>query len=241
MIRLSALGALNLTGSKEDEVAAVLSQPKRAVLLVYLAVARPRGFHTRDKLLGLFWPERDWKQARGALRTALHFLRKTLKDDLIRSRGSQDVGLNREHLWCDVLAFEQAVEQQAWEDALELYRGDALDGLFLSGCPEFERWLGEERERLRGMAAGAAWNLAHRQIQQGKLVDAERAARRALALAGTDESVVRDFIVDLTEAGGRATAVRFYQKSVEGLKRDLDLSPATETHELVEKIRTSTD
>jgi hypothetical protein len=41
MIRLRVLGALDLRNSEGQELRAVLSQPKRAALLVYLALARP--------------------------------------------------------------------------------------------------------------------------------------------------------------------------------------------------------
>ena len=58
----------------------VLHQPKRLALLVYLAMAEPRGFHRRDSLLALFWPELPEKRARNALNKTLHFLRSHLGD-----------------------------------------------------------------------------------------------------------------------------------------------------------------
>jgi hypothetical protein len=35
---------------------------------------------------------------------------------------------------------------------MALYRGDLLDGFFMSDAPEFEHWLDGERERLRQRA-----------------------------------------------------------------------------------------
>ena len=71
MIELRTLGRLDLRDSKGREVRSILSPTKRFALLAYLAVAVPRGFHRRDILLALFWPELDQEHARRALRQAL--------------------------------------------------------------------------------------------------------------------------------------------------------------------------
>src|SRR5919205_360129 len=72
MIELRLFGAASLDssdpGREREELQALLTQPKRLALLAYLAVATPRGFHRRDRLLGLFWPELDEERARAAAR-----------------------------------------------------------------------------------------------------------------------------------------------------------------------------
>ncbi|MBI4420844.1 MAG: hypothetical protein HY560_08460, partial [Gemmatimonadetes bacterium] len=98
MIRCRTLGALELTHSSGREHTAVLSQPKRVGLLVYLAAANPRGFHRRDTLLALLWPDLDQERARAALRQALTFLRHELGEDVIRTRGAEEVGVDPERL-----------------------------------------------------------------------------------------------------------------------------------------------
>ena len=57
MIEFQVLGSLGLRGPGGEEIPSVLAQPKRTALLAYLAVASPRGFHRRDTITGLFWPE----------------------------------------------------------------------------------------------------------------------------------------------------------------------------------------
>lgn len=58
MIKFRLLGSVDLKGP-DGAPRSVLAQPKRAALHAYLAVSAPNGFHRRDKLLGLFWPESD--------------------------------------------------------------------------------------------------------------------------------------------------------------------------------------
>ena len=237
MILLRLFGSVELFGSDGGAILSVLAQPKRTALLVYLAVARPRAFHRRDKLLALFWPELDSERARAALSTSLTFLRRSLGEGVIVTRGNEEVGLDHTLLRTDVEALEEALEGDDLGSALEQYRGHLLEGFFLSGCPEFEYWLGEERERLRELAAGAAWEMAHRQIAIGELVPAERTAQQALRWVPTDESPVRAFITALAAAGDRAAAVRFYEKFAEVLQEELELEPSEGTKAMASGIR----
>ena len=57
MIRLRMLGTPDLRGDDASELRSVLTQPRLLGLFAYLALARPRGFHRRDSLVALFWPE----------------------------------------------------------------------------------------------------------------------------------------------------------------------------------------
>src|SRR5882672_6141033 len=160
-IRLRTLGTLALAGSDKQGLKALVSQPKRAVLLVYLTVARPKGLHRRDTLLALLWPESDQARARHALSQLVYQLRRTLGAQTIISEGDEAMGVDHAAVWCDVHAFEEAVAARRWADALELYHGDFLAGVHVSdGAPELEDWIVAERQRVRRAAASAAWSLA---------------------------------------------------------------------------------
>ncbi len=76
MIHVRLLGTLELQDSEGAELRSILAQPKRTALLAYLAAAAPSGFHRRDTLLPLFWPELDEAHARDALSKAVHHLRR---------------------------------------------------------------------------------------------------------------------------------------------------------------------
>jgi serine/threonine-protein kinase len=217
-------------------VAPVIAQPKRLALLAYLCVSSPLRFHRRDTLLGLLWPERDDAHARASLRRALYFLRRHLGADVILARGDA-VGVNPARVTTDVTAFRTALEAGRPSDALEAYRGDLLEGLFVPSAPEFERWLADERARLRDAAAGAAWTLAARDESDGRVDDAVRWARSAVALASDDEAGIRRLIVLLDRAGDRAAAVQVYEEFAARLLADLALEPAPETQALVDAIR----
>ena len=70
MIELRTLGGLDLHDAQGRELRVILAASKRAALLTYLAVATPRGFHRRDTLLALLWPELDREHARARSATS---------------------------------------------------------------------------------------------------------------------------------------------------------------------------
>lgn len=231
MLELKAFGSISLSGDSS------VTQPKRLALLAYLGLARPRGYHRRDTLLALLWPELDQARGRKALSQSLFYLRRALPDEILLTRGAEEVGIDHQRVRCDVLEFEQALEREEWAKALELYRGELLAGLHVTDAPAFEEWLYLERDRLRELAGGAGWSLATELMEAGNLVGAERTAHRALRLVPTDETSARGFIRTLAAAGARASALRFYEKLRVELARMLEVDPAPATAALAAALR----
>src|SRR5881396_1882697 len=216
MVELRVLGALRLTAPDRRDLVSLTRQARRAALLVYLAAATPHGSHRRDKLLALFWPELDQARARGALNQAVYVLRATLGEQAIVPRGDGALGLT-DVVWCDAVAFEAALDAGNVAEGLALYRGDLLDGFFISGAPEFEHWLDGERERLRRRASDGAWALAEARAADGDAFEAARWARQAAELSPADEAGARRLIAFLHALGDRAAAIRAYDAFTERL------------------------
>ena len=134
MLELRLFGSVELKAA-DDDVAAILAHPKCFALLAYLAAARPFGGHRRDTLLGVLWPELDQGHARAALRKTLHRLRRIIGPDAIVANGDDTIGLAPDAFWCDVRAFDGAVRAGRVVDALLLYRGHLLPGVFFQTLP----------------------------------------------------------------------------------------------------------
>src|SRR6266446_1417581 len=237
MIELRMLGRLSLTGADGREVRALLGQPRRLALLAYLAAASPPGFHRRDTVLALFWPELDQEHARAALRQTLHVLRTTLGAETVTSRGDEEIRLDFTLAWCDVAAFRQAIADDTLREALDLYRGSLLEGFFISNAPEFERWLETERARLREAASRAAGTLVGRYEERGNVTTAVHWARRGIELAPNEEAAVRRLITLLDRHGDRAGALQAYEEFADRLREEYDARPAAETQGLVAAVR----
>ncbi|HEX7120192.1 MAG TPA: BTAD domain-containing putative transcriptional regulator [Longimicrobiales bacterium] len=237
MIELHVLGTTELRAADGRPLQAVLRQPKRFALLAYLAAASPCGFHRRDVLLAMFWPESDAGRARTSLRKAVHLLRQDLGAGVLVGRGDEELGIAPGALRCDAAAFRDALDGGDAAAALELYRGDLLPGFFLSGAPEFERWLDAEREALRRRAAGAAWAVAEAAEAAGQVEVALARARQAARLGGDDEISVRRALAVHDRLGDRLGALRLYDEYRRRLAEDYALEPSAEIVAAVEAIR----
>lgn len=238
VIELRTFGGCDLRDSANDaNCAAILSQPKRLALLLYLAIADPRGGARRDTLLALFWPDFDTKRARAALRRSLHFLGSALGEGVLVGRGEEHLGIDAECLRCDTRQFSSLLASDRPEAALELYDGELLPGFFAAGSAGFERWLDDRRSEFRRAAADAAVTLADRAERDRRVVAAAGWLRRALEIDPGREASVRRLMTLLYRSGDRAGALRAFRTFERRLARELDLDPAVETSALADSIR----
>ena len=237
MIRLLTLGSLDLLGTDAAALRTVLAQPRRAALLAYLALARPRGLQRRDALLAVFWPESDPAHARDALSSALRHLRRGLGTGVLVGRGDDEIGLAPDRVWTDAVAFERAIDEGRAGEALGLYRGDLLHAFHISDARGFDEWLEGERARLKGRAVAAARTASDERVAAGNIAGAIEAARLAVSLDPDDERARRRLIELLDGVGDRAGALRVYDEFAGWLGAQFGTDPSTETRALVRAIR----
>ncbi len=238
MIHLFLLGNVDLTSDAGVVLDAPLRRSKRVALLAYLAAARPAGFHRRDKLAALFWPELPADRARAALRTTLSRLREDHGAELILGRGADEIAVDAARVRCDVADFNAAMLESRFGDAVALYRGPFLDGVHVEGSgEELENWIVAERGRLRDAMLGALGARASDAEHRGELAVAVSFARQALDVAPNDEILARRVIALMVATGNRGGAMGVYDEFVRRLRADLGVEPAAETEALVAPLR----
>ena len=238
MIELRILGALEIRVRGNDGFVPDLTQPKQLGVLAYLAVP-PRRLHRRDTLLGLFWPDLDQQHARGALRKSLHHIRAALGDEVLKGHGNETLELDSERLWCDAAEFELVLSRGQMARALELYRGDLLDGLYVADAPAFEHWLDGERAHLRQRALTAVRTLVGVARETGDDAETARWTRRALELDPYDEKMLRQLIASLDQIGDYAGAISSYEALARRLADDDEGEPEDETRGLIEQVESN--
>jgi DNA-binding SARP family transcriptional activator/TolB-like protein len=235
---LHILGPTELKGSDLEPGDANLLPPKRIALLSYLAIETTDGFRRRDQIVGLFWPDLEQDAARTQLRKALFAIRESLGPEAVISRGESEIRLDPDRVWCDAVALLQHARAERWTEALALYRGELLEGLFPEGvAQEFEEWLAVRRKALRDQAARAAWECSRIEEGRGDRKAAAVMARRALGLTPDDEDGVRRLMTLLDQQGDRGGALRVYSDWQARLKAEYGVEPAPETRKLARKVQ----
>jgi len=235
VLRFQTFGSAFLTGPTGEPIAGAAPQRRTLALLAALAVAGEGG-SSRDKLVGLLWPEVDADRARHSLTQALYTARKAVQVDDLFIVGA-DIRLNEERISSDVRDFEAALAAGDLQRAVELYRGPFLDGFFVSGSPEFERWSSAQRERLAGRAADALERLAGSAESSGDYRSAIDWRKRLSTLFPFDSGAALKLMTVMAKAGDRAGALQHAQSHAALLRDELDIEPDAVVEAFASKLR----
>src|SRR5918994_1855979 len=234
MLRLRTLGGLTI----EDEtgpLAGAIARKRSLALLALVAMSTEQGM-SRDRLLAYLWPESDTDRARNNLKQTLFQLRQELHENVfVRAPGA--LRLDPNVISIDACDFQAALGRGNPTTAVTLYRGPFLDGFYLPGLVEFERWVESERASLAQRYAGAVETLADTAAGLGDHHGAADWWRRLAAVDPLSSRYALGLMRALAQAGDRAAALehaRMYQELVEA---ELETSPDPEVAEYVKQLR----
>ena len=213
MLRLETFGGLTLTDAASHHVA---PQRRRLALLALLATAGERGM-SRDKVVACLWPDSAVDNARHALEQLLYSMRRQLPQVVVQA--SDPLRIDPAVVSSDVAEFTGRMAAGDLAGAAAVYSGPFLDGFFLSGAPEFERWAERERARLAREHERALRLLAEEAESQGRHTEAIDLKRRLAVADPLGERPATDLIRALAASGdwaGAARAAREYTTRIRG-------------------------
>ena len=230
---LKALGGLVVEGPA-GPLGGAAAQRRTLALLVLVAMARKRGA-SREKLVGLLWPDTSDERARHALAQTLYRLRHEFGDEAVEA--GEPLRLNTTVFRVDVAEWEGRIARGELEEAAAMYGGPFLDGFVLPGAAEFERWAEAERTRVAALHRDVLERLATAATHAG---EPARAARYWRALAGCDpldSRVASRLVGALVDAGDRAMALQYARVHSALVREELDAEPGTEFAQAVARAR----
>src|SRR5579862_838892 len=194
---------------------------KAQALVAYLALGAD-AHHGRSKLATLLWGNAQEDRARDSLRHALGDVRRALaslsRSPLVVSPSA--VAFNGASVDVDVLRFNQLIEAgstAALRSAVDLYRGDLLDGLLLDE-ESFGCWVAQQRETLHARLIRALEKDLAAQLDADRSQQAVEAAQRLLRFDRAHEVAHRALMRLFDERGQRAAALRQYGSCVTSLR-----------------------
>jgi DNA-binding SARP family transcriptional activator/predicted ATPase len=237
MLQLRLLGTPDIV---LDGVSLIESMSSKAqAILFYLAVTQQP--HTRSALAGLLWGDGPEEAARADLRKALANLRQAIPDHVVTDRQTVTLHFDSK-LWLDIAAFEKQLKSpsptsEALHQAIELYRGDFLNGFYVLHAPDFEDWMLAEQARLRELVVNALLLLVKHHADRGERAEGIAAARRLLTLEPWREEAHRQLMLLLAQDGQRGAALAQFEICRQTLEKELAVEPGAETIALYERIR----
>lgn len=257
-LSLSFLGRFSVLLDAEP-VTAFGSEKVRA-LLAYLAVESAHA-HRRTALTAMFWPDSTDKKAAHSLSQTLLRLRQALREkdypDSFLVVTPQDVQFK---YWgdcqLDVVRFRELfhlasqhvhaagspceVCAQWLAQAVELYQGDLLAGLFVADSVAFEEWRVVQQEKLHGQALEMLTRLADYHEQRQEFDRVQNYARRLISLEPWHEAAHLQIMRALVQSGQHSAAMRQYEVYQRALAETLGIKPSAELTQLYKQIHEDT-
>lgn len=232
MYRLRTLGAFAIErdGATLHRVAA----HRKAFAL--LAVLAAQGSTARERLAVLLWPESDAERAKGSLNQAIHLLRRQLDaPDLLL--GNVELSLNPERIDSDVGLFQHALQAGDPAAAVAHYGGVFLDGVYLEGAGEFERWVETRRSELARRYVDALEQLARAAEERPDPAEAVgwwRQMQNADPLSGR---AALGLMLALEACGDRPAALQHARVHEALLREELGIAPDPAIAALTARLR----
>ncbi len=228
----------------DSEPVTTIKWPRLQSMLAYLILHR-NAPQSRTHLAFLFWPDSTEEQAHTNLRHLVYRLRRALPNaNSYLHTNKQTLHWNPDLPWTlDVADFERAIAEAdqaeqagnlikmrvALEEAVKLYRGDLLPGIY-------EEWLLSERERLRQQFLGVLERLIVLLERERQYQEAIRVAQQLLRYDPLHEATYRSLMRLYAGSGDRAAALRTYHTCVTVLERELAMEPSAPTQEAYHRL-----
>lgn len=234
MIHLRFLGGAAL--ERDGALVTGRAAQRHHLALLAILAASPAQTASRDKLIGLLWPERETSRARHRLSVALHVLRRSLGEDCLVTSGD-GVALNPDACWADVSTFMSAFAAGRLEAAVGHYTGPFLDGFFVNRAPELERWMDTERERMAGMYRVALERLIAEAEAREDTVAAVQWWQLLADYAPHSAPVAIGVLHALAAIGDIAGALLHARAHIALVRSEFDLSPDPEVLALASELQ----
>ncbi|MBU0596268.1 winged helix-turn-helix domain-containing protein, partial [Candidatus Bipolaricaulota bacterium] len=250
-LELRALGAFEVV--LEGTVVPEEVWPRRkAKDLLKVLLTAPGDVFTVDQLIEALLPDADPRRAVSNIRARVSELRSVLGSG--SARGSDSPFIQRvgegyalamgSDAWLDTTAFERGVAEglrkadeddcanaiEVLEGAASLYRGEFL------AEDRYAEWAESARSHLKDLHLEALTCMAVCYVKLGRSRDALSCCRRVLAIDPCRESVARQLMLLLSDAGQHAQAVRTHRRLVESLREELGVEPSEETLSLYREL-----
>ena len=239
-VKVKVLGQFRLTINGEV-VSQRITGHRKILELVKALIAHGGDRVAAARLADAVWPDAEGDNARNALKTTVHRLRKllgmpeaiTLKDGFL--------SLNKEYCWVDAFVFSalartprSSVDRVAnLKKALALYKGPLLDN------EDVVPWMITPREKLQKTAHQIIMEIGERHERRRKWGKAIQLYRNGLALDNLDEQVWRHLMQCYRQSGRKEDALASYEQCCSELKVQLARNPSAKTKMLAESISQS--
>jgi DNA-binding SARP family transcriptional activator len=189
----------------------------------------------REKLAALLWPEVDEARARHRLNQSIYALRQSIGNDSIFTK-AEEVGVAAD-VTIDARDFGTLADVGEYDRALELYQRPFLDGFYVDGADEWERWVDRKRAVLERTYTHALRAQLRDFTHAQKWNDVMRTATRWLEHSDTSDDASHGLMLALASTGRVADALAHFEMIERKRREDDGERVSAQLRELSDAIR----
>jgi LuxR family maltose regulon positive regulatory protein len=236
-VRIEVLGHFKMVVQGKVVSGRTKSQ-KKVLELIKALIALGGKQVSATKLADALWPDAEGDDARNALKTNIHRLRKLLGGSEVVELKDGYLSLCTRYCWVDALVFSALAKTPRsspnrianFRQALKLYHGRLLAAE--EDCP----WTLAPRKHLQKIAHEIVMELGVRHEGRCKWSKAIRVYRKGLDADPIDEQICRHLMQCYQQSGHDEAALDIYEQCCSELKMQVARNPCARTRLLAESI-----
>ncbi|HKL42341.1 MAG TPA: BTAD domain-containing putative transcriptional regulator [Clostridia bacterium] len=218
---------------------------KSLALVFYLIMNNSKCF-TRDYLGNLLWPGSSRKATYSNLRYNLwkinNIFEKYYELPVINSKNDRIAFCEGIKYTLDIENLRSLLDQKSIVSVKKvnmMYPGDFLEGFYLKKCLDYNDWIFYERESIQRLYYEILEDLLKKYKNKSLFYDSIDTLKTMLKINPFNEILYQEIIELFLKKGDKTDALNYYNKCVNTLRENLNISPKKSTRELLERIKNS--
>ena len=218
---------------------------KSLALVFYLIMNNNKCF-TRDFLGNLLWPGSSRKATYSNLRYNLwkisNIFEKYHELPVINSKNDRIAFCDGVKYTLDVGDLRKLLDHKDIINVKKvkmMYTGDFLEGFYLKKCLEYNDWIFYERESIQRLYYEILEDLLKKYKQKDLFYESIDILKTMLQINPFNEKLYQEIIELFLKKGDKTDALNYYNKCVNTLRENLNISPKKSTRNLLDKIKNS--
>lgn len=204
---------------------------KKAEALIFYMVLYKQA--SRDTIVNLLWGDLEEAVAKKNLRNAVYSIKKIFNEEVLISPKRSVLMLNPEiNVEVDIEKFLSS----CLEESIEGYKGDFLEGFYLKYEECFEEWVLQLREYYKDLYIHKLQEIIEQYESSNDIKKLKKYCKALILVDEYNEKAYRTIMYSYKEEGKYDKAIYIYNKLLDLLKKELEVSPDEKTINLYKEI-----
>lgn len=204
---------------------------KKAEALIFYMVLYKQA--SRDTIVNLLWGDLEEAVAKKNLRNAVYSIKRIFNEEVLVSPKRSVIMLNPEiNVEVDIERFLSS----NFEESIDVYKGDFLEGFYLKYEEHFEEWVLELREYYKDLYIHKLQEIIEVYESSRNITKLKKYCKALILVDEYNEKAYRTIMYSYKEEGKYDKAIYVYNKLLDLLKKELEVSPDEKTINLYKEI-----